>query len=69
MSLFFYCLTDKGKVNLCEVAHRLGIDVKKLEAEMERRDSGDIPPAHIENLEEIDRLMRQKPKGRVRANP
>ena len=72
MSLFWFALSDKGRVNLCEVAHKLGIDIKKLEAELDREDreageSGKVGQAHIESLEEIDHLMRMKPKGRIKV--
>lgn len=63
MSLFWFALSDSGRVNLCKVAHELGIDVKKLEAELEERDKGGkIPLPNIESLEEIDKLMRIKPR-------
>ena len=73
MSLLWYCLTDRGKINLCKAAHKLGIDVKKLEAEMEQRDREinkprlDFEPAvltHLEETEEIDKIMRKRPHGR-----
>ena len=71
LSLFWFVLSDSGRVNLCKVAHELGIDVKKLEAELEERDkeagkqeSGKVGEAHLEDTEEIDHLMRQKPKGK-----
>ena len=74
MSLFFYCLTDSGRVNLCKVAHELGIDVKKLEAELEQKDkeagkqeSGKVGQAHIEDIEELTKIMKQKPKGKVKV--
>ena len=74
LSLFWFALSDSGRVNLCKVAHELGIDVKKLEAELEQKDkeagkqeSGKVGQAHIENLEEIDHLMRMKPKGKVKV--
>lgn len=69
MALFWYSLTDKGMVNLCEVASKLSIDVKKLEEEMERQDKalernyrGYEPPADASHIEEIGRQMRQRPK-------
>ena len=68
MSLFWFALSDSGRVNLCKVAHELGIDVKKLEAELEERDKGGkIPPAHIEDIEELTKIMKQKPKGKVKV--
>ena len=73
MGLFFYSLTDKGRVNLCEVAYRLGIDIKKLEAELDQKDKevgkDELPVGKplIEPLSELEVIMRQKPKGRYKV--
>ena len=70
MALFLYSLTDKGKVNFCETAHKLGVDVKKLERETEQLDKamekgsaeGLAPDIPVE--EDIAKIMSEAPHYR-----
>jgi len=74
MALFLYSLTDKGKVNFCKVAHKLGVDVKKLERETEQLDreleKGNqalepvVGQPHIEETEDIGKIISQAPHYR-----
>jgi hypothetical protein len=70
VSLFWYLLTDRGKVNLCEVASKLGINVYQLENKVEEIDRKmnrhykDYEPpkvTQIESLEELEIEMKKKP--------
>lgn len=70
MALFLYSLTDKGKVNFCKVAHKLGVDVKKLEREtaqldkaMEKKSAEGLAP-DIPVEEDVEKIMKQAPHWR-----
>lgn len=78
MALFWYSLTDKGKVNLSIVAHELGFDVKKLEDRIEQLDKElerpvvhyaikePNPNAPMESTTEIGHLIRIPSKWKKR---
>ena len=74
MALFLYSLTDEGKVNFCKIAHKLGVDVKKLEQEAAHLDKAmekgeqDLEPVvgqpHLEDTEDIGKIMSEAPHYR-----